>query len=233
MDPRLRYLLLAFVFVAHSVVLGADPVSGNANPAAAFPSPFSSTVSFPTPPVVKQIVQPDLTQSGQSTTQPSPPTFKAAAAACGIPLYDARFNGPANFPLPKFGLCGEPHFDDGLVIHEGMSLLVAATGHYEVSFTTSAPDIPVTLRIQLVLGDQLGRHLTLTLLPIVISPDRYFTGNYLGDPYQVTLRGYSKPLGLLFPSLCNQSVIRQGTARFGSWPEGSGDFPPFQKNSEN
>jgi hypothetical protein len=119
---------------------------------------------------------------------------------------------------------GEHLFEDGVVIYEGMRFTAAADGHYEVRFTVSVPAMPVTLRLQLVFVDNTGRSFVLTLPPISIVPERSFEGNYLGSSYQIHHLGYSRLLAPSCTNLCNCTILRQGTARFGSWPEGATNF---------
>jgi hypothetical protein len=153
------------------------------------------------------------------------PTLEEKASAAGQILFDARFDQPANFPLPKFGPDGQAFAEEGVLIHEGMRLTATADGRYEVSFVASTRAMPVTLRLQLqVVEPQTGRHFTLTLPPISILPDRGFTGNYPGQTWQVRQNGVSRMIGMMFPDLHCCMVARQGTARFGSWPEGINEF---------
>jgi hypothetical protein len=83
----------------------------------------------------------------------------------------------------------------------------------------------VTLRLQLHLVEpHTVKHFTLTLPPIVIVPERGFNGNYPGETWLVRQNGVSRMVGMMVPDLDSCTVTRQGTARFGSWPEGINDF---------
>jgi hypothetical protein len=130
------------------------------------------------------------------------------------------FFGPAHFPLPRFGLMGEDLFGEGVVIYEGMRLLCTAEGHYEVRFTASAPDMPVTLRLQLVVLTQEGLAFSLTLPPAAIVPDEedvWEDGrNNQHSAWQFRHVGFSPLICRYFDRL--GLVTRQGTARFGRLP---------------
>jgi hypothetical protein len=134
--------------------------------------------------------------------------------------YESAWDGPAHFPLPRFGVNGERVDREGVVIYEGMRFLALPDGRYEVSFIASTPAMPVTLRLQLHVMDDKRRTFSLTLPPITIEPKKDFTGNYLGSTYRVRHEGYSRSVANAFGSLEKSTIIRRGTARFGSWPEG-------------
>ena len=138
--------------------------------------------------------------------------------------FNARFAQPAHFPIPRFGPYGECATTDGVVIYEGMRFAATRDGQYDVSFTTSVPGMPVMLRLQLVFAGTEGCAYTLTLPPIAINPPLKFNGNNPGNPFQVHHAGYSHMVAEHFGDLAYTTVARQGTARFGSWPEGINQF---------
>lgn len=150
------------------------------------------------------------------------------ARAHGIRYFEKRFDQPAHFPLPKVGLLGERWDEGGLVLHEGMRFIALADGQFEVSLTVSTPSMPVTLRLQLAVVDQFGQSFSLTLPPIDIEPFTDFRGNYAGQSFQCRHTGFSQAVAEAFPNLGLCTLCRQGTARFGSWPEGINRFgaPP-------
>jgi hypothetical protein len=136
------------------------------------------------------------------------------------PPFQSRFEQPAHFPLPRFAPDGERIDTEGVVIYEGMRFIATRDGQYEVSFTTSVPKMAVTLRLQLLFTAREGYRFTLTLPPIVIAPEGHFKGNYVGQAFQVYHAGYSAMLSHRFVELADVALTRQGTARFGGWPEG-------------
>jgi len=87
-------------------------------------------------------------------------------------ILDYRFDHPARFPLPAWGLNGEYLERPGVLIYEGMRLVIRPDGRYQVRFTIGTPAMPVTLQIQFDLADQCtGQAYTLTLPPITIPPE--------------------------------------------------------------
>jgi hypothetical protein len=193
------------------------------------------TVAFSMMPTIRQIYYPSRLKLPDRAVNPDRldeeklNQLEPWAHFLGIPLHEYRFHVPAHFPLPQFGILGEPIPEDGAVIYEGMRVLIAADGHYEVRFTTSVPDMPVTLRLQLLVADTNGPlAFTLTLPPIsILAPDS-FRGNYDGSAFQVRLAGYSRLLAEQFGNLPRFAISRQGTARFGSWPQGINRFEQLQ-----
>jgi hypothetical protein len=94
---------------------------------------------------------------------------------------------------------------DGLLIYEGMRLTVFSDGTYDLSFTATVPDMPVTIRLQLwlqpppppdtpatILPTCNNREYRITLPPIRLEPK---VDARAGDPtantFQVAHRGYS------------------------------------------
>ncbi|MBI1913275.1 MAG: hypothetical protein HYS12_00730 [Planctomycetes bacterium] len=188
--------------------------------------------SFNLLPLVQEVPAPKQGEGAYPDgTTPSPrlpPSLAFEAFLRGLPLYDARFDAPAHFPLPQFGLLGERLDGDGAMIYEGMHFVATPDGQYEVSFTVSVPSMPVTLRIQLFVTDPRGRTFSLTLPPVALAPDPNFAGNYVGRSFQVRHAGHSRLIALAFPGLCDCTLSRQGTARFGSWPDGINTFGLFR-----
>ncbi len=186
-----------------------------------------STEAFPLMPLVRVVPEPGAEERDREgeATEEELNRLEPWAHFRGIPLYDARFDGAAHFPLPQFGLIpGERLYEEGAVVYEGMRFLAAADGHYEVQFTVSIPAMPVTLRLQLAVTDPLGRAFVITLPPIAIVPERSFRGNYVGSAWQVVCVGWSRPVGQHFAELAHARILRSGAARFGSWPEGMNTF---------
>lgn len=123
---------------------------------------------------------------------------------------------PAHFPVPTLAEhCNGPGAE-GVVIHEGMRLFATDDGGYEVQFAATAPALPVTLRLQLVLTKMDSQFFTLTLPPIDIKPQRSADGTLLPGTWQVRHTGYSREIQRGFCTLLD--VKRTGTARFGSPP---------------
>jgi hypothetical protein len=122
-----------------------------------------------------------------------------------------QFETAAHFPLRGFGLGGDWVDHEGLVIFEGMELRFTADARYQVRMRVSNPDVPVLLRLQLVVVDGRGDSHVLNLEPIQIDP--------LRDGYRVREVAQSGPssIGLKIENLVApvREVHRSGTARFG------------------
>lgn len=111
-----------------------------------------------------------------------------------------EFHHAAHFPYPRFAPDGTLIPLDGLLIYEGMRLTVdPATGLYDVAFTATVPNMPVTVRMQLVFDAPLDpakgllpRQYRITLPPFRLEPKR---GAKPGDAsaftFHVAHRGYS------------------------------------------
>lgn len=136
--------------------------------------------------------------------------------------YDYRFDAPAHFPLPAFGIRGEESSRDGAIIYEGMRFAVREDGRYQVRFVVGTPAIPVTMCLQLIVEDEgTQNHYTLTLPPISIpEPDKpqhlsqqRKVQQVHGNVQTVHHEGY---LPVLTQPLSNIRVVRRtGSARFG------------------
>lgn len=156
-----------------------------------------------------------------------------SAGGAPNPVYWVKeFHEAAHVPLPRFTIDGQAVCQDGLLIYEGMRVTVYTTGVYDVSFTAEVPNMPVTLRLQLVLkaSEDPTTWYRLTLPPFRLEPKADAAP---GDPsaniFHVSHRGYSSLLvreGHLGP--CHHprmaqarvgpdwAVARVGTARFGT-----------------
>jgi hypothetical protein len=143
-----------------------------------------------------------------------------------------EFEQAAHIPLPRFAPDGCPLPAEGLLIYEGMRLAVYDDGSYDLSFTATVPDMPVTLRLQLVFEtcahDPSALRL-ITLPPIWMAPRRDAKlGDVDATTFHVAHRGYSslfrcdqQPLlGLLSTGrrviTKDTPLYRVGTARFGT-----------------
>jgi hypothetical protein len=148
-------------------------------------------------------------------------------AALGRAWWVKEFHDAAHVPLPRFTIDGQAVCHDGLLIYEGMRVTVYKTGVYDVSFTAEVPEMPVTLRLQLVfqrpaenLKHPRGEY-RLTLPPFRLEPK---TDARPGDPaaniFHVAHRGFSSVLVEDLPAQQmvqpGWQVTRVGTARFGT-----------------
>jgi hypothetical protein len=137
-----------------------------------------------------------------------------------------EFHDAAHVPLPRFTADGLAVCHDGLLIYEGMRVTVYKNGVYDVSFTAEVPDMPVTLRLQLVLQrPEKSTHprgeYRLTLPPFRLEPK---ADARPGDPaaniFHVAHRGFSSALMEENPAQQlvqpGWQVTRVGTARFGT-----------------
>ncbi len=143
-----------------------------------------------------------------------------------------EFSAAAFIEYPRFTLDGERVPGNGLIIYEGMQLVVDPdSGKYDLTFNATVPDMPANLRLQLVFSNGKERY-TLTLPPMRLEPKRDAKA---GDPtawtFNVAHRGYST----LFVKEANRKIVyrahegnaptvitqnweltRVGTARFGT-----------------
>lgn len=145
-----------------------------------------------------------------------------------------EFSSAAHVTFPRFNSDGGAEKGDALIIYEGMRLTVnPKTGEYDLTFTATVPNMPVTLRLQLEFTEPgaNGSKYKLTLPPIRMQPKE---DAKLGDPsawtFNIAHRGYSSlllnprpeqprvpesdtPLKLITEKW---TVQRHGTARFGT-----------------
>lgn len=145
------------------------------------------------------------------------------------PKLTSVFTAPCHFAYTRFnGYDIAPI--DSLVIYEGMKVIVADDGQYEVTFNCEATRIPVVVMLQLSVHEVLEeketfRHGTITLPPFTIDPDRNLHRHRYSQTYHIRRAGYSHLLRSLFQTqttdsqLARLSLQRHGTARFGSVPE--------------
>jgi hypothetical protein len=172
---------------------------------------------------------------------------RLSGSECDKNSWSHVFVSAAHFPIPRFTASGEPVSADGLVIYEGMKLTVYPdSGYYDLSFTATSPNIPVTLRLQLELSHPQQEGFRLTLPPIIIEPtgdSRY--GDTKGLTVAVNHRGHSElfkktvnlDTKLIFPQSTpplrapgtayadkEWQVRRLGVARFGLSTPTSDDF---------
>lgn len=149
------------------------------------------------------------------------PSADGAAAGPAV-AWIKEFDQAAHVPLPRFSAEGCVLPADGLLIYEGMRLVVYADGSYDLSFTATVPDMPVVLRLQLVFDRPDGPRITLP--PIRMAPPRDAKpGDVDVNTFHVAHRGYSalfRPVGPKDTSRRGidptQSLYRVGTARFGT-----------------
>ena len=153
------------------------------------------------------------------------------AGACAPPPWVKEFHQAAHFPYPRFAADGSPFPLDGLLIYEGMRLTVYPdTGIYDVSFTATVPNMPVTVRMQLVFErtplDLEGYRITLPPFRLEPKWDAKL-GDVSAYTFNVAHRGYCS---LFIPHRSSGLVIgglpvvidecwrlsRVGTARFGT-----------------
>lgn len=157
-----------------------------------------------------------------------PATDRGGAAVLAGNRWVKEFPYAAHFPLPRFDQNLTPVGADGLVIYEGMRLVVDVdTGEYDLELTAAIPETPVTVRLQLVFTRHAALGPTeyrLTIPPFRLEPDRTAQP---GDPttnnFHVHHRGYSSQLrssirtsDLPFLADGTWEVTRVGVARFGT-----------------
>lgn len=146
---------------------------------------------------------------------------RAADALAPKVLFVKEFDQAASIPLPRFTAAGCPLPTDGLVIYEGMRLVVYYDGGYELSFTATVPDMLVVLRLQLVFADDgqpdgpSARRITLP--PIRMAPGKdHVPGEDRGVTFSVSHRGYSSLFAPGGAVKADKALYRIGTARFGT-----------------
>ena len=226
---RLFLLLTVLVVVQSGTAQDQQPIKVDQ---AAAPAKGASLVA---PPIPSQLPQPPRRPPLSRDAFAQMPSVEVVPLAADARLrpndYDEpleslvccthtyTFAHPASFDYPHFSAGCEVFETDGLIIHEGMRLVVAKDGHYQVSFTASAPAMPVTLRLQLqIVGSP---PFTLTFPPIQVIPIKDNKGDYVAGSWQIRHAGFSPAFAQQF---CTQQikgdtcVIRIGTARFGSLP---------------
>lgn len=136
-------------------------------------------------------LQPRVCPVGVCSCNPPPGNEKKYACKPWV----KEFSEAAFIPYPRFDLEGRCVPGEGLLIYEGMRLVVdPATGQYDLTFTATVPRMPVTLRLQLEFTNPSceTEQYRLTLPPIRLEPRRDVKP---GDPtpwtFQIAHRGYS------------------------------------------
>ncbi|WP_417385750.1 hypothetical protein [Gimesia sp.] len=134
---------------------------------------------------------------------------------------DAVFTKAARFPVNEFGTCGQVYETDAVIIYEDMVLQSQGNGKYLVKFVVETPEIPVTMRLQFVVKKKVSGKKektigTITLPPITIDPAQR-ESNTGSRFWVIKHNGYSSILNECHCKLKDYKVIRQGTARFGSY----------------
>lgn len=151
----------------------------------------------------------------------------------------ATFTRAAHFPMVGFSTHFERVTHNALVIYEGMTVSVSSDGTYQMRMVVEAPQVPVTVRMQLhfhqlpsadgpcqeaanttagttdAASKTPGSTTTITLVPMRFQPDPL---RELGSPsntYVVERQGFSPALRGINS---RWNVTRSGTARFGAVP---------------
>ncbi len=143
--------------------------------------------------------------------------------------YYKRFEKSATFPQVRFGPDAEYIETPGVIIYEGMQLLVLTDGRYELAFNASTPRSPVTMRLTVnVVFKKCHEPLQLTIPAIALVPeyrsgDSYGMGMSPSNNYQenwhVRHVGYSQVLrDRLHDGDGIEYLSRDGVARFGTLP---------------
>ena len=141
-----------------------------------------------------------------------------------------RFKTAVHFPQPRFSDAGDRHDTPGTAIYEGMQIVVASDGRYEVAFNATTPRIPVTLRLQLSVCVVGHEPIMVSLPAISMTPEyrdaesdygrsnRVLSNNFQQN-WHVRHIGFSPELAsaVCLPG-CLVVVQRDGVARFGSLP---------------
>ena len=141
-----------------------------------------------------------------------------------------RFKTAVHFPQPRFNDAGDRHDTPGTGIYEGMQIVVASDGRYEVAFNATTPRIPVTLRLQLSVCVVGHEPIMVSLPAISMTPEyrdaesdyggsnRVLSNNFQQN-WHVRHIGFSPELAsaVCLPG-CLVVVQRDGVARFGSLP---------------
>ena len=141
-----------------------------------------------------------------------------------------EFHHAAQVMLPRFDPLGQQLDADGLLIYEGMRFRAFPTsGTYELAFTATVPEMPVTLRLQLLFKNEAnGQVMRLTMPPIRMEPKKDARpGDPSANTFHISHRGYSslfkgpvvgdQPPANPWPVIDSTwKLDRVGTARFGT-----------------
>jgi len=216
----------SLAFALAGLTLGGEPLPP-AGPAAATidqPSRAQTMLGLPTP-CARLSVHPFERLPRICPLEPLLCSEPGGLSVAACSPWVQEFHQAAHFPLPRFAADGCPILTDGLLVYEGMRLTVYPDdGTYDLTFTATVPDMPVTVRLQLVFSDadpmqptvRMPQCYRITLPPIRLEPK---ANARPGDPtpntLQVLHRGYST---LFLTRQINSKwfVQRIGTARFGT-----------------
>lgn len=166
---------------------------------------------------------------------PSADCFRRNGSSCGGKEEVALrhfFRDAAHFPLPGFDLDGGGVDREGVLIYEGMRVILYKDGVYEVSFVARAESWPTTLRIVLEAHPKatdpkgiateppIAQAIQLTIPPIKLNFDRFKSSRQQSNVWRVRYVGYSPALNEL--SLRTSIAFsRTGVAQFGEVPRTS------------
>jgi hypothetical protein len=157
-------------------------------------------------------------------------SLEKCAKDAKLRTWSYRFKGAANFPQPLFSSDGDRHDVPGTIIYEGMQLIVASDGRYEVAFTATTPRVPVTLRLELAVLIAGHEPICLSLPAISMVPDYRSADEDMGGAYRVLSNNYQQNWSVRHigysPEMAEAAaqvgsialVQRDGVARFGSLP---------------
>jgi hypothetical protein len=233
-----------FPLIAPLLALAQPPTYPPVPPPPDLPPPIN--LSHPPPPVLPPVVTPgagvpaSLAAAGPALAQlacpgPGAHPFQRLPRVCYVPAcpcddaaggapapvhWVKEFHEAAHVPLPRFTADGLAVCREGLLVYEGMRLTVYPNGVYDVAFTAEVPDMPVTLRLQLVFNNPPGYtpgEYRLTLPPFRLEPrPDARPGDPSANVLHVAHRGYSTLLAAGHRVDAAWSVARVGTARFGT-----------------
>ena len=239
-DPKLKQVILIFpdgLLRSMSYRLQFEPglIGGDGEPIpspdedkAVIRSPFEVPIKrlrpFSRRPTIVRLLRRDETDESVDGIEEqlvdifleSPPGSTGPDA---LPTTSWTFDRPARFTLMEFGIHGHDYESDGAVIYEGMRLVVAPDGQYQVRFIASTPAMPVTFQLRVMTRSKYGPSpIQLTLPPIVVPPYTNPNGDYEAAEWLVVHSGHSSALARAYPSILWDRTTRDGTARFGSLP---------------
>src|SRR5207249_298490 len=107
------------------------------------PAPRSMPYTFARKPCVVPVPEceekPDPTSTTDTHSDHPSRSSEVRLVRQHLPRFENRFDQPAHFPIPRFGLEGDRLNSEGVVIYEGMRFVARSDGQYKVTFTTSAP----------------------------------------------------------------------------------------------
>jgi hypothetical protein len=191
-------LLLAALPPDPMIIPANTPRSTVSTPEKGMPANTPPFRAIPNPTPVPLASSSALTTSG-STRKPEDK----------VPPYS--FESAAHFPMIAWDRdgCshGERHEANALLIYEGMTFELIKDGKFAVHFTTTIPDQPVVLHMQLQVQSMLpqgipAKTVTITLPPIRLKPRsgadlgmlNFDTNLGDGNTFEVTHEGFSRAL---------------------------------------